>query len=156
MKSLSIGVISDTHGLLRPEAVISLEGSDHILHAGDIGDPSILTRLRKLAPLTAIRGNVDTQSWARRLPTTAVVELAGITIYMLHNLDELDLNPAAAGFRVVVYGHSHHPMMEEKNGVLYFNPGSAGPRRFKLPVSIGTLTIHDDQVDGELVRLEIV
>src|SRR5215469_4667169 len=153
MRPLRIGVISDTHGLLRPEALAALEGSDHILHAGDIGDPTILTRLRELAPLTAIRGNVDTQSWARRLPATEVLELAGITIYMLHNLDELDLKPAAGGFRAVVYGHSHHPEMNEKNGVLYFNPGSAGPRRLKLPVTAGKLTIQDGQVKAELLTL---
>jgi hypothetical protein len=153
MKPLRIGVISDTHGLLRPEALIALTGSEHILHAGDVGDPAILTRLRELAPVTAIRGNVDTQSWARRLPATEVVELAGLSIYMLHNLDELDLNPAAAGFRVIVYGHSHQAKVEEKNGVLYCNPGSAGPRRFKLPVSVGKLTIADGVPKVELIEL---
>ena len=150
-----VGVISDTHGLLRDEAIEALRGADHILHAGDIGDPEILDELRQLAPLTAVRGNVDTDKWARKLPLTEVVEIAGVSIYMLHNLDELDLKPEAAGFRVVVYGHSHHPKMEEKNGVLYFNPGSAGPRRFKLPVTVGRLLIDNGKVRGEFVELRI-
>lgn len=150
-----VGVISDTHGLLRDEAVEALREADHILHAGDVGDPKILDELRRLAPLTAIRGNIDTQKWARKLPLNEVIELGGASIYMLHNIDELDLNPEAAGFHVVVYGHSHHPKMEEKNGVLYFNPGSAGPRRFKLPVSVGRLIISNGQVRGELLELTV-
>jgi uncharacterized protein len=150
-----VGVISDTHGLLRDEAVEALREADHILHAGDVGDPKILDELRRHAPVTAIRGNIDTQKWARKLPLNEVIESAGASIYMLHNLDELDLKPEAAGFDVVVYGHSHRPKMEKKNGVLYFNPGSAGPRRFKLPVSVGRLVIQDGQVRGELVELKI-
>lgn len=150
-----IGVISDTHGLLRDEALEALRGVEHILHAGDIGDPEILDELRQLAPVTAVRGNVDTEKWARKLPLTEVIEVAGVSIYMLHNLDELDLKPEAAGVRVVVYGHSHQPKMEEKNGVLYFNPGSAGPRRFKLPVSVGRLIISADTVRAELRTLRI-
>ncbi len=150
-----LGVISDTHGLLRPEALEALRGSDHILHAGDVGAPEILGSLANLAPVTAIRGNVDTGAWARKLPATEVVEAGGISIYMLHDLSHLDLKPEAAGFRAVVYGHSHHPKIEEKNGVLYFNPGSAGPRRFKLPVSVGCLRIENDTVHGELVELKI-
>ena len=150
-----VGVISDTHGLLRDEALEALRGADHILHAGDIGDPDILDELRELAPLTAVRGNVDTEKWARKLPLTEVVEIAGVSIYMLHNLDELDLKPEAAAFRVVVYGHSHHPKMEEKNGVLYFNPGSAGPRRFKLPVSVGKLFLEAGKVRGELITVQV-
>jgi uncharacterized protein len=150
-----VGVISDTHGLLRVEAVEALRGTDHILHAGDIGDPEILDELRQLAPLTAVRGNLDTEKWARKLPLTEVLEIAGVSIYMLHNLDELDLKPEAAGFRVVVCGHSHHPKMEEKNGVLYFNPGSAGPRRFKLPVSVGKLCIESGKVRGELITVQV-
>ena len=149
------GVISDTHGLLRPEAVEALRGSDHILHAGDVGAPEILESLAKLAPLTAIRGNIDTGGWARKLPPTEVIEIGDISIYMLHDLGQLDLKPEAAGFRVVVCGHSHQPKMEEKNGALYFNPGSAGPRRFKLPVSVGRLTIQNNHVYGELVALKI-
>jgi putative phosphoesterase len=148
-----IGVISDTHGLLRPEAVEALRGSDRILHAGDVGTPEILQGLAKIAPLIAIRGNVDTAPWARSLPATEVIEAGGISIYMLHDLAQLDLKPEAAGFRVVVYGHSHQPKIEEKNGVLYFNPGSAGPRRFRLPVSVGRLMIASGNVRTELVEL---
>jgi putative phosphoesterase len=148
-----IGVISDTHGLLRPEAVEALRGSDRILHAGDVGTPEILQGLAKIAPLIAIRGNVDSAPWARALPATEVIEAGGISIYMLHDLAQLDLKPEAAGFRVVVYGHSHQPKIEEKNGVLYFNPGSAGPRRFRLPVSVGRLKIASGNVRTELVEL---
>jgi len=154
-KRITLGVISDTHGLLRPEAVEALRGSDRILHAGDIGAPEILEALAKIAPVTAVRGNVDTASWARTLPGTEVIEAGGVSIYTLHDRDQLDLKPEAAGFRVVVYGHSHQPKIEEKNGVLYFNPGSAGPRRFRLPVSVGRLTIIAGKVDAELVELEI-
>jgi uncharacterized protein len=154
-KPVTLGVISDTHGLLRPEAVEALRGSNRILHAGDIGAPKILEALAKIAPVTAIRGNVDTASWARALPETEVVEAGGVSIYILHNLGQLDLKPEAAGLRVVVYGHSHQPKMEEKNGVLYFNPGSAGPRRFNLPVSMGRLRIAAGKVRAELVELEI-
>ncbi|MGA7080293.1 MAG: metallophosphoesterase family protein [Terriglobales bacterium] len=150
-----LGVISDTHGLLRPRAVEALRGSDLILHAGDAGAPEILEALAHIAPVTAIRGNVDTGAWARSLPTTESIEAGGISLYMLHDLGQLDLKPEAAGFRVVIYGHSHRPKMEEKNGVLYFNPGSAGPRRFDLPVSVGRLTIAAGKVRAELVELEI-
>lgn len=150
-----VGVISDTHGLLRDEAVEALRGADHILHAGDVGDAQILDELRRLAPVTAVRGNVDTGKWACKLPLNEVTELAGVSIYMLHNLDDLDLKPEAAGFGIVVYGHSHRPKMEEKKGVLYFNPGSAGPRRFKLPVSVGRLVIEDGTVRGELIELQL-
>jgi uncharacterized protein len=150
-----LGVISDTHGLLRPEAVEALRGSDQILHAGDIGAPEVLASLARLAPVTAIRGNVDTEAWARKLRETEVVEAGGISIYMLHDLGQLDLKPQAAGFQVVIYGHSHQPKMEERNGVLYFNPGSAGPRRFKLPVSVGRLRIEDGKIDGELMELPV-
>jgi putative phosphoesterase len=148
-----IGVISDTHGLLRPEAVTALQGVEHIIHAGDIGDPAILDRLSEIAPLTPVRGNVDREPWTRNIPPTSVVEVAGIAIYVLHNLDELDLNPEVAGFAAVVYGHSHVPKRECRKGVLYFNPGSAGPRRFALPVSLGKLTVRAGQIEGELVRL---
>jgi len=152
---MTLGVISDTHGLLRPEAVKALRGSDRILHAGDIGAPEILEALAKIAPVTAVRGNVDTEPWTRALPQTEVVEVSGVSIYMLHDLGKLDLKPEAAGFHVVVYGHSHHPKIEEKSGVLYFNPGSAGPRRFSLPVSVGRLTIAAGKVRAELVELKI-
>ena len=154
-KRITLGVISDTHGLLRPEAVEALRGSDRILHAGDIGAPEILEVLAKIAPVTAVRGNVDTASWARALPATEVVEAGGVSIYILHDLSQLDLKPEAAGFRIIVYGHSHHPKIEEKNGVLYFNPGSAGPRRFRLPMSVGRLTIGAGKVRAELVELKI-
>ncbi len=148
---LAIGVISDTHGLLRPEALAALRGSQQIIHAGDIGEAKILDQLSAIAPVTAIRGNVDKQAWARKLPETQVLEVAGISIYILHDLAQLDLKPEAAGFRVVVSGHSHAPKHEVRNGVLYFNPGSAGPRRFRLPVTVGRLVI-----DGEEVRAEII
>jgi putative phosphoesterase len=148
-----IGVISDTHGLLRPEALSALRGSDHIIHAGDIGDPGILKKLAAIAPVTAIRGNVDREAWARKIPVTDVLEVGGVSIYVLHNLAELDLKPGAAGFAVVVYGHSHVPKQEMKNGVLYFNPGSAGPRRFRLPVTIGRLIVKDGKVSGEIVEI---
>jgi putative phosphoesterase len=153
-KPITIGVISDTHGLLRPEAIEALHGSDRILHAGDVGHPKILEALAQIAPLTAIRGNVDTGPWARALPETEVAEAGGVSIYMLHDLGRLDLKPEAAGFRVVVYGHSHQPKIEENNGVLYFNPGSAGPRRFDLPVSFGKLRIEAGKVRAELVKLK--
>ena len=154
-KPVTLGVISDTHSLLRPEALEALRGSDRILHVGDIGAHEILEALAKIAPVTAVRGNVDTASWARTLPETEIVEVGGVSIYVLHDLGQLDLKPEAAGFRVVVYGHSHQPKMEEKNGVLYFNPGSAGPRRFQLPVSVGRLTITAGKVQAQLVELEI-
>jgi putative phosphoesterase len=151
---ITLGIISDTHGLLRPKAIAALRGSDRILHAGDVGKIEILEALAQIAPVTAIRGNIDTGSWARALPATEIVEIGGVSIYMLHNLAQLDLKPAAAGFRVVIYGHSHHPKIEEKNGVLYFNPGSAGPRRFNLPVSLGKLTVSAEKVNAELIELK--
>jgi putative phosphoesterase len=148
-----IGVISDTHGLLRPEALKSLEGSDHIIHAGDIGAPEIVPALERIAPVTAIRGNIDTQAWARRFPETEVVELEGFHLYVIHDVHALDLNPKAAGFAAVISGHSHQPKQESKDGVLYFNPGSAGPRRFKLPVSVGRLKIDHGQLQAEVLHL---
>jgi uncharacterized protein len=149
----AIGVISDTHGLLRPEAVRVLKGSDHIIHAGDIGDPAVLDELAAIAPLTAIRGNADRGAWTRRIPSTDVIEIAGVSIYVIHNLDELDLKPEAAGFAAVIYGHSHVPKIETKNGVLYFNPGSAGPRRFRLPITLGTIRVRDGTLDPEIREL---
>ncbi len=148
-----IGVISDTHGLLRPEALAALGGSDYIIHAGDIGNPAILRRLDEIAPVIAIRGNIDRGDWAPKVPITNVLEVGGVSIYVLHNLAELDLKPEAAGFAVVVSGHSHVPSQEIKNGVLYFNPGSAGPRRFRLPVTIGRLRVSDGKVLGETVEI---
>jgi putative phosphoesterase len=148
-----IGVISDTHGLLRPQAVDTLRGSDHIIHAGDVGDPAILDELKALAPVTAVRGNVDKGQRSRKLAETEVVELAGVSIYILHDLGTLDLKPEASGFSVVVYGHSHVPKQETRNGVLFFNPGSAGPRRFNLPICVGKLVIEDKHVRGEIIKI---
>ena len=139
-EKIRIGVISDTHGLLRPEAIEALAGVDRILHLGDIGEIEILAALECVAPVTAIRGNVDTQGPCSQLPDFETVEVAGHSLYLLHNLAALDLNPVAAGFSAVLYGHTHQPKIEEKVGVLYFNPGSAGPRRFRLPVTVGFLT----------------
>ena len=151
-----IGVISDTHGLLRPEALEALRGSHLILHAGDIGSPDIIPTLEKIAPVTAIRGNIDTGlSWARRFPSTEVVEAAGRSFYLLHNINELDLNPQASGFAAVIFGHSHKPEFYFKHDVLYFNPGSAGPRRFSLPISVGRILIRDGQFHPELITLPI-
>jgi hypothetical protein len=148
-----IGVISDTHGLLRPEALAALQGSDYIIHAGDIGDPRIMDKLAVIAPLTAVRGNVDDDAWAQSIPATNILEAGGVSIYVLHSLQDLDLKPEAAKFAVVVYGHSHVPKQEWKDGVLYFNPGSAGPRRFKLPVSVGRLLLTNGKVESEIVKL---
>ena len=148
-----IGVISDTHGLLRPAAIEALRGVEHILHAGDVGDPSILDSLRNVAPVTAIRGNIDVGGACSHLPPTEVVTLHGHTFYMLHDRQALDLDPAAAGFSAVISGHSHKPLLEWRHGVLYMNPGSAGPRRFSLPVSIGLLTIGADGLQPRLVTL---
>ncbi len=148
-----IGVISDTHGLLRPEALAALQGSEHIIHAGDIGEAAILDELREIAPLTAIRGNVDRDAWANSLPNTNVLQIGGITIYVIHNLQELDLKPEAAGFAAVVCGHTHIPKSEIKDGVLFFNPGSAGPKRFRLPVTLGKLQIPNQRLRAEIVQL---
>jgi uncharacterized protein len=138
-----IGVISDTHGLLRAEALAALAGVEHILHAGDVGDFSILERLREIAPVTAIRGNVDVSGRCAELPATDVVELGGKLFYLVHSVHDLDINPAAAGIAMVVSGHSHKASVEVRNGVIYFNPGSAGPRRFSLPVTVGFVTVED-------------
>lgn len=148
-----VGLISDTHGLLRPEAVELLRGSEHIIHAGDIGAPEIIPELEKIAGVTAIRGNVDTQEWARRFAETEMVELAGLHLYVIHDANALDLNPKAAGFAAVISGHSHKPKQEVKDGVLYFNPGSAGPRRFILPISVGRLTIDGGHLSGEILQI---
>jgi uncharacterized protein len=148
-----VGVISDTHGLLRPEALEFLRGSEHIIHAGDIGSPEIVPALKKIAPVTAIRGNVDVQPWARSFAETEVVELEGFHLYVIHDVNALDLKPAAAGFAAVISGHSHKPGQATKDGVLYFNPGSAGPRRFSLPVSAGRLEISREGIRGSLHTL---
>jgi uncharacterized protein len=150
---MRIGVISDTHGLLRSEAVAALVGVDYILHAGDVGDPAILDALGEIAPLTAIRGNIDQAGRCAVLPATELVELAGATIYMLHSLHDLHLDPVAAGISIVVSGHSHQPVIERRKGVLYLNPGSAGPRRFSLPVSIGFLLLGGAPPVAEILQL---
>ena len=150
-----IGVISDTHGLLRPEALAALMGCDRIIHAGDIGAPEILSKLEEIAPVTAVRGNVDRTAWAKRIPETEVLEAGGVSIYVLHRLDDLDLNPEAAKFSAVVCGHSHVPKSEVVRGVLHFNPGSAGPRRFRLPVTVGKLVVRGGKVKGEIITLEV-
>jgi uncharacterized protein len=150
---MRIGVISDTHGLLRPEALAALRGVDHILHAGDIGGSEILDALRALAPFTAISGNIDTSGPCAQLPPTEFIELGNHSIYMLHDLAALDLDPAAAGISVVISGHSHKPKIERRKGVLYFNPGSAGPRRFSLPISLGMLELTDASIVPRLIEL---
>ncbi len=137
-----VGVISDTHGLLRPEALAALEGVDHILHAGDVGNIEILAMLRDIAPVTAIRGNIDTHGPCAELPPTEAVELDGALFYLVHSVHDLDLNPAAGGFAAVISGHSHQPGTSTRNGVLYLNPGSAGPRRFKLPITLAVIRIE--------------
>jgi len=145
-----VGLISDTHGLMRPEALAALTGVSHIVHAGDIGSAEILEQLRTIAPVTAVRGNNDREAWAKAIAEHEVVEIAAKSIYVLHDLHELDLDPAAAGFAVVVTGHSHKPVISTKDAVLYVNPGSAGPRRFKLPISVALL-----EIDGAAIRAEI-
>ena len=148
-----VGVISDTHGLLRPEAVAALRGVDRIVHAGDIGAPEVLAALAELAPVTAVRGNNDKGPWARAIAETQVVDAGGVLIYVIHDVAELDVDPAAGGFGVVIAGHSHVPRNEVRDGVLWFNPGSAGPRRFKLPIALGRLTIEAGRARGEIVTL---
>jgi putative phosphoesterase len=149
-----IGVISDTHGLLRPEAVAALRGVEHILHAGDVGDSAILGALREIAPVTAIRGNVDVSGACAKLPATDVVELGGRLFYLVHSVHDLDINPVAAGVAMVVSGHSHKASVQVRDGVIYFNPGSAGPRRFSLPVTVGFVTVEDG-VEASVLELAV-
>lgn len=148
-----IGLISDTHGLLRPEALRVLEGSELIIHAGDVGGPEILEELRRLAPVVAVKGNVDTDAWCADLPETAVAEARSSLIYVRHDVKTLDLKPAAAGFAMVVSGHSHKPLREEREGVLYVNPGSAGPRRFNLPVTVALVDLRHHPLRVDFVEL---
>jgi putative phosphoesterase len=148
-------VISYTHGLLRPEAVAALHGVERIVHAGDIGSPEVLAALQRIAPVAAVRGNNDRERWAAAIPETEVVEIGGVSLYVVHDLHELDLDPRAAGFAAVIAGHSHQPRLAECDGVLYLNPGSAGPRRFTLPVSLARLTVEGRRVRAELLPLEI-
>ena len=142
--NLRVGVISDTHGLLRPEAVEALRGSDYIIHADDVGKPEILDRLREIAPLTVVRGNVDREPWASSLLMTDMLDIGGSLIYVLHDLSTLDLLPESAGSSAVIYGHSHQPSIEWRNGVLFLNPGSAGPSRFHLPITVALLEVGND------------
>jgi hypothetical protein len=152
---MRIGVISDTHGLLRSEALMALHGAEHILHAGDIGDPSILNALRAVAPVTAIRGNIDEGGPCGHLPPTELVDLSGHSLYMLHDVNKLDLNPEAAGVSAVIFGHSHKPLVERRRDVLFLNPGSAGPRRFELPVTLAWLNIEADKLSARIVDLTV-
>lgn len=155
MRTRQIGVISDTHGLLRPQALAALEGSELIIHAGDIGKPEVLTELEKLAPVVAVRGNNDRAGWAAALPEKRVVTLGEVNLYLLHILPELDINPVTQGIKAVISGHSHKPAIFYKEGVLYLNPGSAGPRRFKLPVSVALLSITDQYLDPRIIELTV-
>jgi uncharacterized protein len=150
---MKIGIISDTHGLLRPEAVQRLAGVDHIIHAGDIGRPDVISELRRIAPVTAVRGNIDRDDWAAAYPETDLVKLGGRFFYVLHNLAQLDLDPVATGIDVVVSGHSHQPRIETIDGVTYLNPGSAGPRRFSLPIALATLDVSGKEIRPRLVSL---
>lgn len=150
-----VGVLSDTHGLLRPEALAALQGVDHLLHAGDVGDPAILDQLRTLAPLTAIRGNIDRSGPCAELPATEVVELEGRLIYLVHSLADLDLNPEAAGIAAVISGHSHKPSIRQQGTVLFLNPGSAGPRRFSLPISVALLRLTSQTLAAEILELPV-
>jgi putative phosphoesterase len=150
-----VGIISDTHGLVRPEAIAALRGVDMILHAGDVGASQVLKTLNEIAPVVAVRGNNDKGEWAEALPDWEVVEIGSVSIYMLHDLKEIDISPSGAGFQVVVSGHSHKPSLEDRRGVLYVNPGSAGPRRFSLPVSIAELRVAGDRVSADLIELSV-
>jgi len=148
-----VGVVSDTHGLLRPEVVAALRGVHRIVHAGDVGAASVLEELREIAPVVAVRGNNDRGAWAAKLPATEVVEVGAALLYLIHDLAELDLDPAAAGFHAVVSGHSHRPKIERRDGVLYLNPGSIGPRRFTLPIAFALLRAGKGRVEAEIVEL---
>jgi uncharacterized protein len=150
-----LGIISDTHGLMRPEAISALEGVEMIIHAGDIGTPDVLDALRAIAPVVAVRGNNDKGEWAHALPESEVVEVGDIALYVLHDVKALDLDPVAAGFQAVISGHSHQPAVANRQGVLFLNPGSAGPRRFKLPISVARLIIHRGTLDAQLVDLAV-
>jgi putative phosphoesterase len=149
----TVGVISDTHGLLRPQVLAALDGVELIVHAGDIGDPQILSQLRAIAPTTAVRGNIDTGAWAASLPVTDVVEVGDVRLYVLHDLAALDLDPQAAGFAAVISGHTHRPAADVRNGVLYVNPGSAGPRRFRLPIAVARLEIVGRRISPAIIEL---
>jgi putative phosphoesterase len=150
-----VGIISDTHGLLRPEAVAALTGADLIIHAGDVGKPEVIEALRAIAPIHVVRGNIDTASWAEALPMTARVDVGQRQFFVLHEIAQLDLDPAAAGFAAVVYGHSHQPAIETRAGVLFLNPGSAGPRRFKLPIAVARVIVSGRELRPQIVELKV-
>ncbi len=152
---IRVGLISDTHGLVREEAVAALKGCQHILHAGDIDEPDVLVKLRRIAPVTVVRGNNDRGAWAQAIPVCDVVEFGLVSVYLRHDESELDVDPRAAGFRVMLFGHSHKPRVETRDGVLFVNPGSAGPRRFKLPIAVGELLISGDRVDARIIELSV-
>lgn len=154
-RSVTVGLISDTHGLLRAEALAALAGVDFLVHGGDIGKPEILATLRGIAPLTVVRGNNDRAAWAGDIPHASVLEVDGVRIYAIHDLKEITIDPARAGMQVVVSGHSHRPSSTRRDGVLYVNPGSAGPRRFSLPISVARLVIEDGRVAARIVELNI-
>lgn len=153
MLATRVGIISDTHGLLRPEAVVALQGSEFIVHAGDIGSGKIIETLSEIAPVTAVHGNIDKDETRSLFPSDAVLAVRGCHIYVLHIIDELKIDPVAAEFQVVVYGHSHRPVIERRGSVLYVNPGSAGPRRFSLPVTVAMLNIGEDGIDAHILKL---
>lgn len=155
IRSFSVGLISDTHGLLRPEALDALRASDLIVHAGDIGHPRVLAQLEKLAPVRAVRGNNDTGPWATAVPETAIIQIGAISLYVIHNVADLEIDQSATGYTVVVAGHSHRPVHELRNGVHFVNPGSAGPRRFRLPVSVARLSVTGADVAVQLIELAV-
>jgi uncharacterized protein len=150
-----VGILSDTHGLMRPEALDALSGSNLIIHAGDVGAPEVLEKLRGIAPVFAVRGNVDTQAWADQLPNTQIVPVGVHKFYVLHNISDLAVDPVEAGVAAVVFGHSHKPSIETRNGVLYLNPGSAGPRRFKLPICVARVEVSDTRIEPAIIALDI-
>lgn len=152
---MKIGLIADTHGLLRPEALAALQGVDHLIHAGDIGGAHLLAELERIAPLSVVRGNNDGDTWADDIPERLTLRFGAVSLYLLHDLKQLDIDPKAEGIDVVIAGHSHKPLQEERDGVLYLNPGSAGPRRFKLPISVALLHIDGNAVRFELITLEV-
>ena len=154
-RAITVGVISDTHGLLRPQAVAALRGSDMIIHAGDVGNPDVIKALEDVAPTFVVRGNIDTGTWAADLPMTERVEVGEQVIYVLHEISQLDFDPAEVGFAAVVFGHSHQPLIETRQGVLFLNPGSAGPRRFRLPIAVARIAVSGRHMRPEILELQV-
>jgi uncharacterized protein len=154
MSERLVGVVSDTHGLVRPAMLTALSGCELIVHAGDVGTPEVLEGLRGIAPVVAVRGNNDRGAWAEPLPAREIVEIGSVCLYVLHDVKDLDLDPRVAGFRAVIAGHSHRPGIEERDGVLFLNPGSAGPRRFTLPITLARLRVSGQDLDATIVHLE--